>query len=138
MSHSQHVQKTAFVYAQGRGPVASSYSLNTTSLSGKVVFLSKEPCFFYRTTCSVWHACPINYLVIGFRPAFCGVLVPQVYKGIHRLMITSDRVLSTCPDSEEHLIIVTELLRDNLYEFSKYNRECGILEADREIPTKLL
>mmetsp|Transcript_2405 Transcript_2405/g.4401 ORF Transcript_2405/g.4401 Transcript_2405/m.4401 type:complete len:734 (-) Transcript_2405:69-2270(-) len=26
---------------------------------------------------------------------------------------------------KEHLIIVTELLRDNLYEFSKYNRECG-------------
>ena len=40
---------------------------------------------------------------------------------------------STCPDSEEHLIIVTELLRDNLYEFSKYNRECGTLDADREI-----
>ncbi|CAE7284343.1 pom1 [Symbiodinium natans] len=26
---------------------------------------------------------------------------------------------------KEHLIIVTELLRDNLYEFSKFNRECG-------------
>ena len=39
----------------------------------------------------------------------------------------------TCPDSEEHLIIVTELLRDNLYEFSKYNRECGTLDADRDI-----
>lgn len=26
---------------------------------------------------------------------------------------------------KEHLIIVTELLRDNLYEFSKYNRESG-------------
>lgn len=26
---------------------------------------------------------------------------------------------------KEHLIIVTELLRDNLYEFSKYNRDCG-------------
>ena len=26
---------------------------------------------------------------------------------------------------EEHLIIVTELLRDNLYEFSKFNREQG-------------
>merc|ERR1719382_2036312 len=26
---------------------------------------------------------------------------------------------------KEHLIIVTELLRDNLYEFSKFTRECG-------------
>jgi len=26
---------------------------------------------------------------------------------------------------KEHLIIVTELLRDNLYEFSKFNRECS-------------
>eukprot|EP01065_Artemidia_motanka_P024320 TRINITY_DN2898_c2_g1_i2.p1 TRINITY_DN2898_c2_g1~~TRINITY_DN2898_c2_g1_i2.p1 ORF type:complete len:556 (+),score=84.77 TRINITY_DN2898_c2_g1_i2:367-2034(+) len=26
---------------------------------------------------------------------------------------------------KEHLFIVSELLRDNLYEFSKYNRECG-------------
>merc|ERR1740122_260395 len=26
---------------------------------------------------------------------------------------------------KEHLIIVTELLRDNLYEFSKFNRECN-------------
>merc|ERR1712072_412579 len=26
---------------------------------------------------------------------------------------------------KEHLIIVTELLRDNLYEFSKYNKESG-------------
>jgi len=26
---------------------------------------------------------------------------------------------------KEHLIIVTELLRDNLYEFSKFNRDCG-------------
>merc|ERR1712151_442252 len=26
---------------------------------------------------------------------------------------------------KEHLVIVTELLRDNLYEFSKFNRECG-------------
>ena len=25
----------------------------------------------------------------------------------------------------EHLFIVTELLRDNLYEFGKFNRECG-------------
>jgi hypothetical protein len=26
---------------------------------------------------------------------------------------------------KEHLFIVTELLRDNLYEFSKFNRERG-------------
>jgi hypothetical protein len=26
---------------------------------------------------------------------------------------------------QEHLFIVTELLRDNLYEFSKFNRESG-------------
>eukprot|EP00435_Cladocopium_sp_Y103_P044036 s1277_g12.t1 len=36
-------------------------------------------------------------------------------------------------NGNEHLIIVTELLRDNLYEFSKYNRECGTLDAEREI-----
>ncbi len=27
--------------------------------------------------------------------------------------------------AQEHLFIVTELLRDNLYEFSKFNRESG-------------
>merc|ERR1719356_1567664 len=33
--------------------------------------------------------------------------------------------LIDCFYHKEHLIIVTELLRDNLYEFSKFNRECG-------------
>eukprot|EP00927_Polykrikos_kofoidii_P087100 TRINITY_DN9954_c0_g1_i1.p1 TRINITY_DN9954_c0_g1~~TRINITY_DN9954_c0_g1_i1.p1 ORF type:complete len:1193 (-),score=160.03 TRINITY_DN9954_c0_g1_i1:92-3670(-) len=33
--------------------------------------------------------------------------------------------LFDCFYHKEHLIIVTELLRDNLYEFSKFNRECG-------------
>jgi serine/threonine protein kinase len=33
--------------------------------------------------------------------------------------------LVDCFYHKEHLIIVTELLRDNLYEFSKFNRECG-------------
>merc|ERR1712232_1502384 len=33
--------------------------------------------------------------------------------------------LEDCFYHKEHLIIVTELLRDNLYEFSKFNRECG-------------
>jgi serine/threonine protein kinase len=33
--------------------------------------------------------------------------------------------LFDCFYHKEHLIIITELLRDNLYEFSKFNRECG-------------
>jgi len=33
--------------------------------------------------------------------------------------------LVDCFYHKEHLIIVTELLRDNLYEFSKFNRDCG-------------
>eukprot|EP00928_Gymnodinium_smaydae_P011411 TRINITY_DN14214_c0_g1_i1.p1 TRINITY_DN14214_c0_g1~~TRINITY_DN14214_c0_g1_i1.p1 ORF type:complete len:1305 (-),score=298.96 TRINITY_DN14214_c0_g1_i1:107-4021(-) len=33
--------------------------------------------------------------------------------------------LLDCFYHKEHLLIVTELLRDNLYEFSKFNQECG-------------
>lgn len=61
----------------------------------------------------------------GFLPGFRGGLAPTTDPdGEHHILRLYDFV-PLCGCLQEHLILVCELLRANLYEFQKYQRENG-------------